>query len=87
MGHRWIAGLANYNFHIHYKPGRSNVEADALSRIDWEKCDETIQADSIQAIVTAAIAGDLAKYNQFHIVYKQLNHFSQSNLNQWQSAK
>ena len=19
MGHRWIAGLANYNFHIHYK--------------------------------------------------------------------
>ena len=18
MGHRWIAGLANYNFHIHY---------------------------------------------------------------------
>ena len=59
MGHRWIAGLANYNFHIHYKSGKSNVEADALSRIDWERCDETIQADSIQAIVTAAIAGDL----------------------------
>ena len=36
------------------------MEADALSRIDWEKCDETIQADSIQAIVAAAIAGDLA---------------------------
>ena len=47
MGHRWIIGLANYNFHIHYKSGKSNVEADALSRIDWEKCDETIQADSI----------------------------------------
>ena len=31
-----------------------------MSRIDWEKCDETIQADSIQAIVAAAIAGDLA---------------------------
>ena len=39
MGHRWITGLVNYNFHIHYKPGKSNVEADALSQIDWEKCD------------------------------------------------
>ena len=60
MGHSWIAGLSNYNFHIHYKSGKSNVEADALSRIDWEKCDETIHAGLIQAIVTAAIAGDLA---------------------------
>ena len=60
MGHRWITGLANYNFHIHYKSGKSNVEADDLSRIDWGKCDETIQANSIQAIVAAAIAGDVA---------------------------
>ena len=28
------------------------MEADALSRIDWKKCDKTIQADSIQVIVT-----------------------------------
>ena len=60
MGHRWIAGLANYNFHICYKSGKSNVEADALSRINWESCDETIQANSIQAIVAAAIKGDVA---------------------------
>ena len=40
--------------------GKSNVEADALSRIDWEKCDENIQADPIQAIVAAAITGDLS---------------------------
>ena len=60
MGHRWIAILANYNFCIHYKSGKSNVEADALSRIDWEKCDVTIGAESIQAVVTAAIVGDLA---------------------------
>ena len=56
MGHRWITGLADYNFHIHYKSGKSNVEADALSRIDGKKCDKTIQANSIQAIVAAAIA-------------------------------
>ena len=60
MGHQWIADLANYNFHTHYKSSKSrksNVEADALSRIDWEKCDKTIQADSIHAIVAAAITG------------------------------
>ena len=39
--------------------GKSNVEADVLSRNDWEKCDETIQANSIQAIVAAAITEDL----------------------------
>ena len=36
------------------------MEADALSRSDWEKCDETIQANSIQTIVAAAIARDVA---------------------------
>ena len=60
MGNRWVASLANYNFHIHYKSGKSNVEVDALSRIEWEKCDETIQTESIQAVVTAAIVGALA---------------------------
>ena len=39
LGNRWIAGLANYSLHIHYKSGKSYVEADALSWIDWEKCD------------------------------------------------
>ena len=57
MGHRWIAGLASYNFHIHYWSGKSNVESDAFSRIDWEKDDKILQADSIQAIVTVAITG------------------------------
>ena len=30
------------------------MEADALSRINWGKNDQTLPADSIQAIVTAA---------------------------------
>ena len=54
-----IVGLANYNFYIHYKSRKSNVEAGALSRIDWGKSDETIQAESIHTIVVAAIARDL----------------------------
>ena len=32
-GQRWIAALANYNFSLHYKSGKTNIEADALSRI------------------------------------------------------
>ena len=32
-GQRWVASLANYDFRIFYKSGKSNVEADALSRI------------------------------------------------------
>ena len=39
MGHRWVASLANYNFHLHYQSERSNVEGDALSRINWGKKD------------------------------------------------
>ena len=38
------------------------MEADALSWIDWEKCVETIQANSTQAIVAAAIAGNVANH-------------------------
>ena len=57
MGHRWIASLAIYNSHLHYWSGKSNVEADALSRIDSGKADKTLPADSIQAIVTATLTG------------------------------
>ena len=33
----WVASLANYNFKIFYKGGKQNVEADALSMIEWNK--------------------------------------------------
>ena len=31
-GHRWLAALANFDFTIRYRPGKSNVDADRLSR-------------------------------------------------------
>ena len=62
MGHRWVASLANYNFHLHYHSGWSNVEAFALSRINWGKDDQTLPAESIQAIVTSAITGQGKDY-------------------------
>ena len=39
-GQRWIANLANYNFKIFYRCGRSNVDADSLSRIPWKVTQE-----------------------------------------------
>ena len=32
-GQRWIAKLANYDFQLFYKAGKTNVEADALSHL------------------------------------------------------
>lgn len=31
-GHRWLSALTTYNFSLKYRPGRRNVDADALSR-------------------------------------------------------
>ena len=41
MGHRWLASLGPYNFTLHYKPGKLNNDADALSRINWNTVDLT----------------------------------------------
>ena len=38
------------------------MEADVLSRIDWGKDDQTLPAESIQAIVTFAITGQGRDY-------------------------
>ena len=63
-GHRWIAELANFNFSIKYVKGKTNVVADALSRIDWHKppppkleaYPEPVQALTSEQ-VSAAMAG------------------------------
>ncbi|XP_036433704.1 uncharacterized protein LOC118812695 [Colossoma macropomum] len=31
-GHRWLASLAQYDFDVQYRPGKTNVDADLLSR-------------------------------------------------------
>ena len=37
---RWMASLTNYNFKLHHKSSKLNVEADALSRISWGQEEE-----------------------------------------------
>ena len=36
---RWVAALASYMFKVFYQSGKQNIEADALSCIEWDKED------------------------------------------------
>ena len=35
-GQRWVTALSIYNFQIYYRSGKTNANADALSRIPWD---------------------------------------------------
>ena len=62
MGQCWVTSLANYDFQIFYKPGKSNVEADALSRIP-RASDVLIDGPSVMAIISAVPYTDHTDYN------------------------
>ena len=48
-GHRWVAALFNYTFSILYKPGKTNKDADALSKIQWPETVD-ISSQSVHAV-------------------------------------
>jgi hypothetical protein len=51
-GHRWVSALANYNFSTEYKSGKTNIDADALSRIKWQREEpHRINSHVVQAIL------------------------------------
>ena len=39
-GQRWVTSLVKYDFRLFYKLGKTNIEADALSRIPGEEYHE-----------------------------------------------
>ena len=46
VGHRWMAGLGEYNFVVNYKHGELNCDADTLSRRPVE-----VQCSSVNALL------------------------------------
>ena len=61
-GQRWVASLANYDFRIFYKSGKTNVEADAFSRIPRDS-HTVIEQPSVKAIINAVPYTDWSEYN------------------------
>ena len=62
MGQRWVASLANYDFRIFYKSGKSNVEVDALSCIPRTST-ILLDAPTVKAITSAVPYTDHTDYN------------------------
>ena len=56
VGMRWVAELADFNFTLHYKPGKTNTDADYLSRRPAEieelqkQCTEVVDRQVLTAI-------------------------------------
>ena len=62
--HHWVTSLADYNFRLHYRAGKANIEADALSRVSWPGCMPgntstcvKVTAAAVQAVQEAALQG------------------------------
>ena len=56
VGHRWVGQLADFNFNIIYRPGKSHIDADTLSRypldinIIMAECSGELSGDAVCAV-------------------------------------
>ena len=53
--HHWVASLANYNFQLYYRAGKTTIVVGALSRVSWPRCVSDTSGTHHQ--VTAAAVG------------------------------
>ena len=51
--HHWVTSLANYNFQLYYRAGKTNIDMDALSRVSWLGC--ILDTSDMHIPVTAAV--------------------------------
>ena len=61
-GQRWEASLINYDFQLFYKTGRTNVDADALSRIPRNGYYE-LESPVIKALLKSSQEVDWTDFN------------------------
>ncbi|XP_073668068.1 uncharacterized protein [Paramisgurnus dabryanus] len=70
-GHRWVAELADFNFSIKYRPGKSNADADGLSRMPvdisqlMEECTRSVSQEVIGASIQGVLGnGQVERFNR-----------------------
>ena len=98
--HRWVASLGNYNFRLHYWAGKSNINANALSRVTWLECMPDslgtglkVNAAAIRAIQEAALdqpACPIEAYScDLHVIgaIQDSQQVAQMTLDDWQQAQ
>ena len=98
--HCWVASLANYNFRLHYWSGKTNIDADALSRVSWPECmpdnlgtSLKVNAAAIRAIQEAALdqpACPIEAYSyNLHVIgaIQDSQQVAQMTLDDWRQAQ
>ena len=98
--HCWVTSLANYNFRLHYQAGRTNIDADALSRVSWPECmpdnlgtSLKVNAAAIRAIQEAALdqpACPIEAYSyDLHVIgaIQDSQQVAQMTLDDWHQAQ
>ena len=73
IGQCWVASLAPYNFSLFYNPGKQNVVADSLSRIQWDGATfgESMDYNIVKAMINKGEANTLATVEP-EIIYPDL---------------
>ena len=98
--HCWVASLANYNFRLYYWAGKTNIDADTLSRVSWPECmpdnlgtSLKVNAAAIRAIQEAALdqpACPIEAYSyNLHVigVIQDSQQVAQMTLDDWHQAQ
>ncbi len=83
-GLRWIGELADFNFTIQYRPGKTNTDADTLSRMPelmgeyMASCTQETCQDELCAIIQSAKVQDQGRVNWISSLTHDSNVLSES---------
>ncbi|KAL7824273.1 hypothetical protein SRHO_G00342580 [Serrasalmus rhombeus] len=67
-GHRWLAAISMYNFDIHYKSGKNNLDADGLSRIPCGEAEEDADSEEFKQRVSNLINRTWQSSDEFNVL-------------------
>ena len=98
--HCWVPSLANYSFGLHYRDGKGNIDADALSRVSWPGCmpDSSgthlkVTTAAMQAVQEAALQGPTSPIEAYssdlHIldIFQDSKQIASMTLEDWYQAQ